>query len=292
MDADNQGSKISDGINWWSWRPVWFGASGLVTFSTYSSWREKSKRRWPSCTALPNDLRARSFPALRAPSRCTAGQFCKFTDPAWYKRANDLLVCYLSKSFPVLWIDRGLAGTVVKLKYSLLFMSVKPFSSPRQDSLAIRAERGGVPRKGLWVEWDDRGLEMASCILAPSEVGQHRLVPHKPKFHYLDDEPSSGEIRSTAVLDRSPRYPSYTFFKATILPNRTCTTMTRPSITPPLTSLIPFRINDCGYVSRRFWDKIRQLQSLAPHQPPRSSQTPSSIQKFQTGFAGTIHNAK
>ena len=36
-------------------------------------------------TALPNDLSARSFPALRAPSRCTVGQFCKFTDPAWHK---------------------------------------------------------------------------------------------------------------------------------------------------------------------------------------------------------------
>ena len=33
-------------------------------------------------TALPNDLSARSFSALRAPSRCTAGQFCKFTGPA------------------------------------------------------------------------------------------------------------------------------------------------------------------------------------------------------------------
>lgn len=82
-------------------------------------------------TALQNDLSARSFPALRAPSRCTAGQFCKFTDLAWYKRANDLL------AFPVFCSDRGLAGTVVKLKYSLLFMSVKPFSSPRRDSVVI-----------------------------------------------------------------------------------------------------------------------------------------------------------
>lgn len=114
-------------------------------------------------TALPNDLSARSFPALRAPSRCTAGQF---TDPAWYKRANDFLACYLSKSFPLFWIDRRLGGTVVKLKYGLLFMSVKLFPSPQQDSLAIRAERGGVSRKGLWVEWDDRGLEISSCIRA------------------------------------------------------------------------------------------------------------------------------
>ena len=88
-------------------------------------------------TALPNDLSARSFPALGAPSRCTAGQFCKFTDPAWYKRANDLLACYLSKSSPLFWIDRGLAGTVVKLIYSLLFMSVKPFFSLRRDSIVI-----------------------------------------------------------------------------------------------------------------------------------------------------------
>lgn len=40
-------------------------------------------------TALPNDLSSRSFPALRAPSRCTAGQFCKFTDPAWYNSTSE-----------------------------------------------------------------------------------------------------------------------------------------------------------------------------------------------------------